>query len=338
MKFWLLGALALGLGTAVLAADEAPVYKLLSSTALPGDGGWDFLSVESASRRLYVTHTDSVQVLDADSLKLLGTVADVKRPHGVVALPELGKGFVSSGDPGSVVVFDLKSFQKLQEIPTSKDCDVIFYDSASARVFTFNGDSKNATAIDPKSLKVVGTIDLGGEPEVGVADAKGLIYDNLASTGEILVINAKALKVTQRWKLAHGQSPTGLALDAEHGRLFVGCRNKTLVILDAKNGKELQTLPIGEHIDSTAFDAKAGVVFNSCGDGTMSMALRKGAAYQVLTPLSTTAGARTMALDPVTGDVYTVAAQRLPDDPKARKEAHRWSFAPGSFRVYQYGR
>ncbi len=192
-------SLALAAGLCVLlpatqASAEERGYHVVKSAALPGDGGWDFLAVDAAGRRLYVTHGDSVQVLDADSLKLLGTVENVPRPHGVVVLPALGRGYISSGEPGSVVAFDLKTLKRIGDVPTSKDTDVILYEPVSSHIFTFNGDSGNSTVIDPGTLKVVGTLELGGSPEVAVADGKGIIYDNLSDKGEVLKIDARTLR------------------------------------------------------------------------------------------------------------------------------------------------
>ncbi|HTC22532.1 MAG TPA: YncE family protein, partial [bacterium] len=211
------------------------VYKILQKVSLPGDGGFDFLAVDSDNRRVYITHNDSVQVLDADTLKLVGTVEKVPHPHGVVFLPELGKGYATSGDPGSVVVFDLKTFQHLAEIPTAKDSDVVIYDKSSGKVITFNGDSGNSTVIDPATDKAVTTVDLGGKPEVAVSDGKGRLFDNLEDKSTVLKIDSKTMKITHRWPLAPGDSPSGLAMDVENNRLFSGCHNQLLVVMNAKN-------------------------------------------------------------------------------------------------------
>lgn len=336
---WLLLGVILA-GTALAAYASEKGYGILQRVHLPGDGGWDFLTVDDPSRRVYITHAESVQVLDADSFKLLGTVADVKRPHGVVVLPEMGKGFISSGDPGSVVVFDLKTFKKLSEIPSSKDTDVILYDKPSGRIFTFNGDSSNSTVIDPASGKAVKTIDLGGEPEVAVSDGKGHLYDDLASKDQVLRINAKTLKVEKRWSIAPGKSPTGLAMDVEHNRLFVGCRNKTLIVLNASNGKVVQALPIGEHVDSTGFDPSTGTVFNSCGDGTLSVVHEDSAnKYHVVEDAKTEPGARTMAFDPKTGHVLAPTAKMGPPPTPTTDDPHPWRKPlPGTFEVLVIGR
>jgi DNA-binding beta-propeller fold protein YncE len=315
-------------------------YKILHRVPLPGDGGWDFLTVDEPSRRIYITHADRVQVLDADSFKLLGTVGDVKRPHGVVVLTELGKGFISSGDPGSVVVFDLKTFKKLSEIPSSKDTDVILYDKASKHLFTFNGDSGNATVIDPASDKVVKTLDLGGAPEFAVSDGKGHLFDNLEDKNQVLRINAKTLKIEERWNIAPGKSPTGMAMDVKHNRIFIGCRNKTLVILNASNGKVVKTLPIGEHVDATVFDPATRTVFNSCGDGTLSVVHEDSAnEFHVVENAATAPGARTMALDAKTGHVLSMTAKMGPPPTPTSDNPHPWRKPlPGTFEVLVIGK
>jgi YVTN family beta-propeller protein len=331
----LVGALGLLLSARVSA--QGAGYEILKSAPLAGDGGWDFLSVDPVQRRVYVTHADSVQVLDADSLHLLGTISDVPRPHGVVALSELGLGFVSSGDPGSVVVFDLKTLKKTVSLSSSKDTDVILYEPATAHIFTFNGDSGDATVIDPSTQKVITKISLGGEPEVAVADGKGTLYDNLANKNQLIKINAKTLKIEQRWSTAPGTEPTGLAMDSAHGLLFIGCRNKLLVVMDSATGKVLQTLPIGEHVDSTVFDAATGNIFNSCGDGTLAVAHEDTpTSFSVVEDAKTEAGARTMALDAKTGVVFTDTAQMEPA-PVGAEKGHRKPI-PGTFHVLVIGR
>jgi len=315
-------------------------YKVLQKVSLPGDGGWDFLTVENESRRLYVTHNNSVQVLDADSFKLIGTVQGIQRPHGVVLLPELGHGYVTSGDPGSVVVFDLKTLKRISEITASKDADVILYDEKSKKIFTFNGDSQNSTVIDPETDKVIKTVDLGGSPEVAVSDGKGSIFGNLEDKNIVYKMNSKTLKIAHRWPVAPGESPTGLAMDRKTKRLFIGCRNKLLVVMDATNGHVIKALPIGDHIDSTAFDPKIRTIFNSCGDGTLSVIHEDSAnKYRVVENAVTEPSAKTMALDPKTGHVLLPAAKSLPPDkPTTDNPRPRRKNMPGTFHVLVVGK
>jgi YVTN family beta-propeller protein len=337
LTFAILMVLAGGVGAQEAGASG---YKIIQKVPLPGDGGFDFLMVDSDARRVYITHNDSVQVIDADSYKLVGTVENVPHPHGVVVLPDLGKGYASSGDPGSVVVFDLKTFKHLSEIPTYKDTDVILYDPATGKVLTFDGDSKNATVIDPTTDKVVKTIDLGASPEVAVSDGKGHIYDNLESKSEVLKIDAKTMKMGKSWPLAPGESPSGLSMDIANNRLFSGCHNKTLVVMNAKNGKVVQALPIGDHVDGTYFDPESGNIFVSCGDGTLNVIHEDSPdKYSVVENVQTEEGAKTLAFDPKTGHVFLTTAQREPaptptkEDPKPHRK-----IVPGTFHVLVLGK
>ncbi len=336
----LLGLLA-GLASGACAQDTGSGgYKILQKVSLPGDGGFDFLTLDSDARRVYITHNDSVQVLDADTLKLVGTVEKVPHPHGVVFLPELGKGYATSGDPGSVVVFDLKTFQHLAEIPTAKDSDVVIYDKNSGKVMTFNGDSQNSTVIDPATDKAVTTLDLGGSPEVALSDAKGHVFDNLESKSEILKIDSKTMKITKHWPLAPGESPSGLAMDVKNNRLFSGCHNKFLVVMNAKNGKVIQTLPIGDHVDGTYFDPISGNIFVSCGDGTLNVIHEDSPdKYAVLENVQTEEGAKTLAFDSKTDRIFLTTAQREPartptkDNPKPKRK-----ILAGTFHVLVVGK
>ena len=338
-----LGLLICALGMAGMTTAQSTNnegYKILQKVHLDGDGGWDYLKFDNDTRRLYVAHNNSFQVLDADSLKLIGTVEKVQHPHGVALVPDLGKGYASSGDPGSVVVFDLKTFKTITEIPSSKDTDVILYDPASGYVFTFNGDSSNSTVIDPKTDKVVKVLDLGGSPEFAVADGKGHIYDNLDDKGQVIKINSKTLKIEKRWVLKPDASPCGMALDLKHNRLFVGCHNKTMAVLNAANGKVIQVLPIGEHVDATYFDPEAQTVFNTCGDGTLSVIHEDSPnKYSVVENAQTELGARTIAFDPKNGHVFSATAKTEPpptptaDNPKPRRK-----ILPGTFEVLVIGK
>ncbi|MGH7738715.1 MAG: YncE family protein [bacterium] len=337
--FVLLLAIA-GLAGSAWAGEVGPgKYKILKKVHLEGDGGWDFLVLDNSTRRLYVTHADQLQVLDADSLKRIGAVENVSHPHGVAFVPELGKGYVTSGDPGSVVVFDLKTLKKVAEIPSRKDTDVILYDKFSRRIFTFNGDSHDATVIDPQKDKVVKFLPLGGDPEFAVSDGMGHIFDDLESKSEVIRINTKTLQIDKHWPVYPGKTPSGMALDMKHHRLFIGCRNKTLVVMNASNGKVVQTRPIGGHIDTTYFDPGSQTVFNSCGDGTLSV-IREDSPdkYHVVEDVVTEPGARTMAFDPETGDVFTdTAKMKIVPSSKAGSKSHH-KFMPGTFEVLEIGK
>jgi DNA-binding beta-propeller fold protein YncE len=312
-------------------------YRILRKAGLEGDGGSDFIVLDNAARRLYVTHADRLQVLDADSLKLIGTIEDVPHPHGVVVLPELGKGYLTSGVPGSVVVFDLKTLKKTGEIHSRPDTDVILYDhdDSSGKIFTFNGDSHDCTVIDPKTDKVVKYLKLGGDPEYAVSDGEGHIFDNLESNSEVIRIDTKTLKIDRRWRLRGGaETPSGLAMDRTHHRLFIGCRNKKMAVMDSLNGKVIATFAIGAHVDNTVFDPDSGNAFNSCGDGSLTIIHEDSPdKFHVVERLKTEPGAKNMAFDPKTGDIFTDAAKEKPS-----KGKHHHEFVPGSFEVLEIGK
>jgi DNA-binding beta-propeller fold protein YncE len=341
LKAALLLGILLGWAGTLPAQEVGPSgYKILQKVPLPGDGGWDYLYMDSNGRRLYVAHNNSIQVLDADTLKLVGTVENVAHPHGVVTLPDLGKGYATSGDPGSVVVFDLKTFKHLSEIPGSKDMDGIIFDPASGKVLTFNGDSSNATVMDPSTDKVVQTLDLGGKPEAPVSNGQGLLYDNLEDKSLVLKIDAKTMKILKRWPLAPGVSPSGLSMDVKNNRLFSGCHNKLLVVMNAKNGKVIQTLPIGDHVDATYFDPASATVFSSNGDGTLTVIHEDSPdKYSGGEQFPTEPGARTMAFDSQTGHVFLSTAQMgdqptpTQKDPKPRRKP-----VPGTFHLLVIGK
>lgn len=326
----LMPALLLGAGMP-LAAEQAPGqgYRVTQTVALAGEGGGDYLSLDQEARRLYVTHGDRVHVLDADSLEQLGTIEGTPHSHGVVALGKLGKGYITSGVPGSVLVFDLKSLKILAEIPSSPDTDGILYDPASGLVATFNGDSHNATFIDPATDKVVKVLDLGGAPEAFVSDNQGHLYGNLKDKSEVIKVSIQGFEIDARWPLAPGGSPAGLAMDRANNRLFVGCRNQLLAVMDAANGKVLQTLPIGGKVDATFFEPQSGTIFDSCGDGTLSVIHQDDADhYRVVENAKTEPGAKTMAYDMKTGRVFSSAARKAEAADGAKAQV-----VPGSFHV-----
>ena len=321
------------LGAPLCLAAEGQVpsqgYHVAESISLTGEGSGDYLSLDEGARRLYVTHGDRVHVLDADSLAELGIMENTPHSHGVVGLPMLGKGYISSGEPGSVLVFDLKSLKRLAEIPSSPDTDGILFDPASGLVATFNGDSHNATFIDPATDKVVKVLDLGGAPEAFVSDGQGHLFGNLKDKSEIVKVSIKTFEIEARWPLAPAQSPAGLAMDRENHRLFVGCRNKLLAVMDSTNGKLIQTLPIGDKVDATFFEPKSGSILDSCGDGTLSVIHQDDAdKYHVVENAVTEPGAKTMAYDAQTGRVFSSAAHKT-----AAAEGAKAQVVPGSFHV-----
>jgi YVTN family beta-propeller protein len=334
MRRVLAGTLAaLALATAA-PADPPPGYKLEKTVPVPGDGGWDYLTVDPAGRRVYVSHATRVEVLDADTFELKGQVPDTPGVHGIAVAADLGRGFVSNGRADSVTVFDLKTLKPLATIKTEKNPDAILYDPASKRVFAFNGRSKSATVIDAAGDTVAGTVELGGQPEGTVADGAGHVFVNLEDTAEVLKLDARGLKVLARWPVAPAKTPVSLAIDPATGRLFVGCRSKALVVLDAATGKAVATMPIGERVDAGAFDPETKLAFCSCGDGTVAVVRQDSAdKYTVVDTVKTRVGSKTMALDPKTHRLFLPAAEY-----KAGPAGGRPSMVPGSFAVLVFGR
>ncbi|HXC43371.1 MAG TPA: YncE family protein [Candidatus Dormibacteraeota bacterium] len=291
---------------AVLAvAANAGGYSVTKKIPIPGQGSWDYLTVDEGARRLYVSHGTQVEVLDIDSLNVTGNIPKTPGVHGVAIAPESGRGFVSNGQTSNVTIFDLKSLKPIGDVPTGQKPDAIIYDSATSRVFAFNGGSNSATAIDAATGKVVGTVDLGGGPEFAAADGKGFVFDNLEDENLVLKINARELKVEQRWPTAPCTSPSSMAMDRANRRLFIGCRSKVMAVLDADTGKVITTLPIGDHVDATAFDPETKLVFNSNGEGTITVIHQDSPdMYSIVETVKTAPRAKTMALDPKTHRLF----------------------------------
>ncbi|MGA2646151.1 MAG: YncE family protein [Candidatus Sulfotelmatobacter sp.] len=289
----------LSLNFLAASAQTAGSYHITKKIPVPGQGSWDYLAVDEGARRLYVSHGTQVEVLDVDSGAIVGKIENTPGVHGIAIAPELGRGFVSNGQAATVTIFDLKTLKKIAEVPVGKKPDAIIYDPATSRVFAFNGDSNSATAIQAADGKVAGTVDLGGGPEFAVADGSGYIYNNLEDASVVLKINARSLKVEQRWPTAPCSSPSSIAMDRQNRRLFIGCRSKVMAVMNADNGQVIITLPIGDHVDATAFDPQSRLIFNSNGEGTIT-AIREDTRdkYSVVETVKTLPKAKTMALDP----------------------------------------
>jgi DNA-binding beta-propeller fold protein YncE len=333
-------AVLLGL-TSSPAPAAAPGYHLVKTLRVGGDGGWDYLTVDVAARRLYVTHSTRVVVLDADSGERIGEIPNTPGVHGVALAPELDRGFTSNGRSSTVTVFDLKSLKTLSEIKaTGENPDAILYDPVSRRVFTFNGRSANATAIDAAAGTVAGTIPLDGKPEFAVSDGRGRVFVNIEDKSVIDVIDPRKLSVEKRWPLAPCEEPSGMAIDREHRRLFVGCRNRMMAVVDAENGRVVTSVTIGEGVDANAFDPVSGLAFASCGDGTLTVAHEDSPdKLTVVQKVETRRGARTMAFDDKSRNVYLATAQFGPAPaPTAEQPRPRPSILPDTFVVLVVGR
>lgn len=336
--FLILGTF-IALMSAAIAA-SAPGYHLVDTWKLGGEGGWDYLKVDSDAHRLYIARATRVMVIDTESGKPVGEISETPGVHGVALVPDIGKGFASNGREDTVSVFDLQSLKTLTKIKVGNRPDAIWYDSASKRVFTFNAGSQDATAIDPDKAAVVGSIPLGGKPEFAASDGKGTVYVNIEDKNQLVALDAAHLKEKQRWPLAGCDEPSGLAMDQKNRRLFVGCGNKVMPIVDADSGKIVATVPIGGGVDATAFDDQSGLAFASCGEGVLTVVREESPGkFSVAETVNTQRGARTMALDPKTHKVFTVTAGFGPAPASTAAQPHpRPSILPDTFVVLVLGK
>lgn len=305
-------------------------YALAKTISIPGDEGWDYVGVDSDARRVYVSHGSHVVVLDADSYAIVGDIPDTSGVHGIAVAPELGRGFTSNGRTNNATFFDLKTLKIIGVYPTGTNPDAIAYEPVTKRVFTFNGRSQDATVLSATDGSTVGTIALGGKPEFAAVDGKGTIYVNIEDKSELVHLDAQKMTVLHRWPLAPCTEPSGLALDNKNHRLFAGCDNKMMAVIDASNGKVVTTVPIGEGVDANGFDPAMGYAFASTGDGHLTVAHQDGPdKYTVVENVETKKSARTMGLDLKTHAIFLPSAEFDPPAPGER----RGKMKPGSFAV-----
>jgi YVTN family beta-propeller protein len=294
----------------VVPAACADSYQITKKIPIPGQGSWDYLSVDEGARRIYVSHGTQVEVLDIDAGSVVGKIANTPGVHGIAIAPELGRGFVSNGHASTVTIFDLRTLKEIAQVPTGKKPDAIIYDPASSRVFAFNGGSNSVTVIEAGTGKVAGTIELGGGPEFATADGKGYVFNNLEDESIVLKIDSRTLTVEQRWKTAPCESPSSMAMDRPNRRLFIGCRSKVMAVMNADTGQVITTLPIGDHVDATAFDPETKLIFNSNGEGTVTVIQQESPDnYSVVETVKTVPRAKTMALDPKTHQLFLSTAE-----------------------------
>lgn len=313
-------------------------YQVLKRLQLGGEGGWDYLSVDSTARRLYISRSTHVMVVDIDNDKVIGDIPDTPGVHGIALAPEINRGFISNGRNNTSTIFDLKNLKVLGQVKTGTNPDAIVYDPATKRVFTFNGRSKDATVFDAVSGEVAGRIELRGKPEFAAANGKGTIYVNIEDTSEVVEINCLNLTVVKRFSLKPCKEPTGMGLDADHHHVFSGCHNKIMTILDTDTGKLMATVPIGEGVDGNGFDAGKELAFSSNGDGTLTIVreLAPGE-FTVGETVATQRGARTMAIDPKTHYIYLPAAKFLPLSSSPEGAKSRPVMIKDSFEVLVVG-
>jgi DNA-binding beta-propeller fold protein YncE len=321
--------------------EAAGGYRLLKTISIPGDYGWDYLTADSEGRRLYVSHDKEVVVIDLDTGSIVGKIPgdDV---HGIAVVKELGRGYISATDPGSVTIFDLKTLAVSGRITVGGDPNAIYYDNKTRRIFTVDRGSKRVSAIDPKTNKVVGTVEgLGGRTEHSVSDDAGHLFLNMQDLGTLLKIDAQTLKVTDTWKLAPCEQPSSMDIDRAHERVFIGCRSGVMTVVDGVTGKIIDMRPIGRGVDATEFDAGRALIFFStgAGDGAMSVFHEDTPdKYTLVETVKTMPGARTMAVDHKTGRAY-VSAAKLGPVPAPTKEVPRprAPMIPGTFGVLVFG-
>jgi len=319
--------------TSVGVIAAATGYHVIGEIKIGGDGGWDYLTVDSAARRLYVSHATHVAVVDLDTNKVVGDIPDTPGVHGIAIAPELNRGFVSNGRGNNVTIFDLKTLKATGKAATGENPDSIRYDAVSGRVFAFNGRSKSATAIDAKTGNVAATIALPGKPEFSVADGKGKVYVNIEDTNEIVEIDAAKAAVTKKYSLSPCEEPSGLAIDTKSRRLFSVCSNRLMAVSDPDAGKVIATPAIGAGSDGAAFDPGTGYAFSSNGDGTLTLVQQTGGKWDVLENIATERGGRTIAVDEKTHKVYVPTAKTTPSQGGGRA-----TFLPDTFKVLVVGK
>jgi len=324
--------------TSLYGQPAPPGYHIIDSVRLGGDTGWDYLAIDTAAERGYVSRGSRVQVVDLTARTVIGEIAPTPGVHGIAIDAQGGRGYISNGRDSSVTVFDLATLKTLDVIKIGgRNPDAILFDPHTRRVFTFNGGSGNTTALETSTGKIAGILPLGGKPEFAVSDGKGRVYVNIEDKSEVVEFDPAALKILHRWPIAPGEEPSGLAIDRAHHLLFAGCDNKLMVVLDAASGSVRTTLPIGEGVDATAFDAGTRLAFSSNSDGTLTVA--GGPGPVVLENAKTPRRARTMAVDERTHLLYTVTARFSPPPAATADQPHpRPSIEPGSVTLYILGR
>ena len=330
-------AVFMNLGARMPGASE---YHLLKKVTLGGEGGWDYLSADPTTHRVFISRGTHIMVVDSDG-KVVGDVPHVEGTHGAAIVTDFGRGFSSNGRSNSVTIFDLKTLATIQEVklPAADGPDGYLYDPASKRVFTFNARSKDATAVDAKTGDVAGTVPLGGKPEAAQADGAGHVWVNVEDKAQLLEFDSKDLKIVNTWPLPGCEEPTGMAIDPAHKRLFIGCHSQQMLVVNYE-GKPVASMPIGQGVDAASFDPSTGLAFASCGDGTITVVHEDTPdKYTVVQTISTQRGARTMTLDTKNHNIYTVTSDfNPPPAPTADNPRPRPVPIPSTFVLLIYGR
>lgn len=340
------GSLFIFIGAFGLATAATGGYHLLKKYSFGAAEGstreyFDYITVDSAARRVYVSHGTEIKVLDADSGALVGNITGLKQDHGVAVAQEFGRGFITDGAQGKVIIFDLASLNVVGEAKADKDADSVVYDPASKRVFAMNGDPHSSTVIDAKTGSVVGTIELGGGPEFAVADGAGTVYVNMEDKNEVVAIDSQALKIKSRWPVAPAGTPTALAMDVKHKRLFSAGRNpQMLVVMDADSGRVIQSFPISAGVDAAAYEPETGLLFASTREGMIHIFHEDSPdKFSEVETVKTEFGAKTMGLDTKTHNIFVDTADfAAPAAPTAERPHPQRTAVSGTFRVLVYGR
>jgi YVTN family beta-propeller protein len=335
----LLAALVAGMALAAPAANSD--LQVLQRWKVGGAGGWDYLTLDAAGKRLFVSRATRVDVVSTDTGKIIGTIPNTLGVHGIALAEDSKRGYTSNGKANSVTMFDSESLAVIREVKISaQNPDAILYEPVGKHVFTFNGKSKDVTVLDAASLEVVATLPVPDKPEFAVDDGNGHIFVNIESdAGQMTVIDSRKLSVLRTFALPGCASPSGLAIDRIHHRLFSVCDGKTMAVTDAESGKQVARVPVGDGPDAAAFDSKRGLVFSSNGDGTLTVVRQDTAdRYTVQTTVATQRGARTMALDATTGKVYAVTSDFGPPPAATAEQPHpRPVSVPDTFTVLVVG-
>jgi DNA-binding beta-propeller fold protein YncE len=319
-----------------LQAQNSKAFHVLKTFHIVSAGGWDYIAVGPGNNRLYVSHGTQVNILDKTSGDSIGVIENTAGVHGIAFDKSQNKGFTSNGRLNNVTVFDLKTNKIITQIPAGQNPDAIMYEPFTKKIITCNGRSKNLSIIDPVSEKLIDSVDVGGKPETAVSNGSGKLYINIEDKNEIVVVDLKTFKVEAHWSLAPAEEPTGLAFDKTTNRLFAGCGNKLLAIIDAKNGKIIETLPIGDGCDGASFDPATKNIFTSNGEGTISVYHEKSAdKFEAVATVATKRGARTIAIDEQTHLLFLPTAEFEKPDPAAPKA--RPKMIPGTFQVLVVG-
>ena len=314
---------------------------LIKKTVIGGEGGWDYLQVDSENRRLYLSHGSQVEVLNVDTHEKVGVISNLQGVHGIAVAPKTGRGITTNGRTNTATVFDLKTLAVIVELPTGKNPDAVLYDNFSQRMFVFNHSGGSVTAIDIANGKVVGTLELGGEGvEAGVSDEKGTVFVNLEDKNEIVAFDAKALTVKNRWSIAPGEEPTGLAMDRDTHRLFSTCHNELMMVVDSDNGNIVAQVPIGKRVDGVIFDPTLKLAISSNGEGTITVVQEiSPKEFKVIDNVKTEGGAKTITLDVKTHHIFVSTAQRGETPAATTENPHpRPSVIPGTFMVLEFGK